>query len=98
LYHWSEKTGARLFCQEEKMHVSLLSTSEKSRSSNADDNLSSHFSTVSVQTDTGLQQNRKRVHGLDHSKIDVYQSQHKSAYNPFASALADAFGIEEAYS
>jgi len=53
-----------------------------------------HYS--SVQTHTDAQQNLERVHGLT-ATTNVYQSQHKNAYNPFASALADAFGIEETY-
>jgi len=63
----------------------------------ANGNSPRHFTTTYVQTDTGSQQNHERVHELDYSTRTV-QSQHKSACNPFASALADAFGIEEAYS
>jgi hypothetical protein len=91
-----EQPGAWSLHKEEIMRVSLLSTRE-SISGNADSNSPRHFSTRSVQTYTGLQQNHESVHSLHYSTTNVYQSQHKNANNPFASALADAFGIEEAY-
>jgi hypothetical protein len=93
-----EKSGAWSSRQEENIHVSLLVSREKSISGNADDNSPRHYSTSSVQPYTGSQQNHERVRGLTYTTTNVYQSQHKNAYNPFASALADAFGIEEAYS
>ncbi len=55
-------------------------------------------STTPVQMYASSQQVQTRVHGSDHSTMNVYQSQRKNAYNPFSSALADVFGIEEAYS
>lgn len=47
------------------------------------------------------QQMQTGVHGSDHSSKNMYSSRHdnrNSAYNPFSSALADIFGLDEAYS
>ncbi|MBA2394551.1 MAG: hypothetical protein H0V70_17620 [Ktedonobacteraceae bacterium] len=82
---------------EDQKHVALLSSRE-SISSNADDNSPRHFSTRYVQAYKDSQQNHELSHDLRHSTTNFYRSQHKNANNPFASALAEAFGIEEAYS
>lgn len=57
-----------------------------------------NFTMTYVQTNTSSQQSHEKVDALTYFTSNVYQSQHKNASNPFASALADAFGVEEAYS
>lgn len=56
-----------------------------------------HVTTTYGQTDPGSQQHHERVHTLEYSTRTVHQSPRKRACNPFASALADVFGIEEAH-
>ena len=57
-----------------------------------------NFTMTYVQTNPGSQQSYKKADALNYFTSNIYQSQPKNASNPFASALADAFGVEEAYS